>query len=192
MATAVFDEIPWANYSYSDVLPVAVLRDGGPFDEARVKLASISRRKYTWNLLRSETCSGYRRIDVDDFLVRARDLMYESFYVKDPRDFARTGVTLTQVSGLVYTLPTSITSENYRDYPIDDGNVQVYDGGSPANHASVDTDGRTITLSGAPGGAVTGDYHYYRLCRLDGEFTWTTTSNVWAETAPVIVEIVRD
>lgn len=69
--------------------------------------------------------------------------------------------------------------------------VQVYDGGSPVSHASVDTDGRTITLSGSRSGAVTADYHAYRLCRLDGEFTWTTTSNVWAETAPVIVEVVR-
>lgn len=129
-------------------------------------------RRYTLKFRRSE-CAGWLRSTLEDFF-RDRSYEHESFYLKDPADHAQTGVSLTLVSGTTYSLPTS--GEQSRHFPIDDTNVQVYDGGSPVSHSSVDTDARTITLSSSPSGAVTADFYAYRLVRVDGSFTWTNTS----------------
>jgi len=57
--------------------------------------------------------------------------------------------------------------------------------------SSVDTDARTVTLASPPGVglAVTADYDHYKLCRVDGEFTWTGQSSTSYETAVSIVEV---
>ena len=52
----------------------------------------------------------------------------------------------------------------------------MFDAGSPVNHASVDTDARTITFSSAPAGAATANYHYYRRVVMDGY----ERSRIWA------------
>ena len=165
----VFPDITDSGYSYSDVLPVSIRRVGGAAEEDRTKLASISRRQYTLKFRRSE-CTGWLRSALDDFF-KDQSFEYEAFYLKDPADYSQSGVSLALVSGATYSLPTS--GEQSRHFPLDDANVQVYDGGSPVSHSSVDTDARTITLSSGPSGAVTADFHAYRLVRVDGPFTWT-------------------
>jgi len=57
------------------------------------KLAPPTCRRYSWKL-RREDCPGFLRTDVDDLLVPLHSLQFESFYVKDPRDAFRSGVSL--------------------------------------------------------------------------------------------------
>lgn len=187
MTIAVFPECPDVGYSYQDEQIVHTLRTDGPYESVRRVLSPLALRMYT--LLFSLKTAD--RLVIDEFF---QGLDYESsvFFLKDPKDFARTGVVLTLVSGLTYSLPTTLTDEDYRHYPIDDSNVQVYDGGTPVSHASVDTEGRTITLSGAPGGAVTADFHAYRLCRLTAPFGWTQGAQSWFRASLSIEETLRE
>ncbi|MCA9640786.1 MAG: hypothetical protein KC492_08815, partial [Myxococcales bacterium] len=113
----VFDELPVVGYSYTDELPASIRRDGGPFEESRTKLAAIARRKYAWKLRRDD-CIGWERTEVDDFLVRLRSLLLEAIYVKDPRDYYRTGVSLGSGTGSLSVFPLPATGTESRDYPI--------------------------------------------------------------------------
>lgn len=187
----VFDEVPEVGYSYTDELPVSIRMDGGPFEESRTKLAALARRRYSWNLKRDD-CPGFLRTDVDDFLVQLRFLQFEAFYLKDPKDYARTGVSLGTGDGaeVTFSLPSSGTES--RDYPIDNANLVVYVNAVPATVSSVDTDARTVTMASPPGLglAVTADYDFYRLCRVDGEFTWTSASSTSYDTTVSIVEVL--
>lgn len=185
----VFDEVPEVGYSYTDELPVSIRRDGGPFEESRTKLAPVARRRYSWKLRRDD-CPGFLRTDVDNFLVQLRSLQFESFYLKDPRDALRSGVSLGVGDGATQTFSLPSEGTESRDYPIDNAALVVYVSGSPVAVSSVDTDARTITLAAAPGLglAITADYEHYKLCRADGEFTWTSASSTSFETTVAVVE----
>lgn len=147
---------PRHTYSYRDERPAVV----APFiGGGRQASSRASRAVRTWPLEFRFTAA--QRLTEEAFL-RAHGFGATSFLYKDLKDFARTGelVTLTLVSGDTYALPD--TGEYGGDYPIDNANLQMYDDGVEAAHASVDTDARTITLSATPGGVVTADYDYYR------------------------------
>ena len=161
----VFDEIPEVGYSYTDLLPVSIRHDGGPYEESRTKLAPTARRRYSW-VLRRDDCPEFLRTDVDDFLVRLRSLQYESFYLKDPKDALRTGVSLGTGTGAATTFSLPSSGQESRDYPIDNAALVVYVSGSPVTVSSVDTDARTVTLASPPGLglAVTAAYEHYKLC----------------------------
>ncbi len=188
---SVFDEVPEVGYSYTDELPVSIRRDGGPYEESRTKLAPIARRRYSWKLRRDD-CVGFLRTDVDDFLAQLRSLQFESFYLKDPRDALRSGVSLGVGDGATQTFSWPSVGTESRDYPIDSAAMVVYVSGSPVTVSSVDTDARTVTLAAPPGLglAVTTDYEHYKLCRVDGEFTWTGQSSTSYETAVGVVEVL--
>lgn len=191
MAFAVWDVGNFLELSYGhrDVLPVKELLVGPPHRREVVQLAPLARRVYTATQKRTAA----EREVVEAFLVEARRMGVEPFLFKDPLDHARTGVALTVVAGLVYTLPTLVTNEDYRHYPIDDANVQVYDGGLPVAHTAVGTDARTITLAAPPGGAVTADFHAYRLVRLEGRaLEWTFEGPALWGGAPVFHEVLRE
>ena len=186
-----FDEVPEVGYSYTDELPVSIRKDGGPFEESRTKLGALARRRYSWKLRRDD-CVGFLRTDVDDFLVQLRSLQFESFYVKDPRDAFRSGVSLGVGDGATVTFSLPSVGTESRDYPIDNASLVVYVAAVPVTVSSVDTDARTVTLASPPGIglAVTADYDFYRLCRVDGEFAWTGQSSTSFDTSVSIVEVV--
>lgn len=192
MPYATFDTCPETGYSYSDDFPVSVRMDGDYKQESRTLLAPISRRVWAWNLTLDDCASDYDRQTVQQFFVELRQLQFDPFLIKDPVDYARTGISLTLVGGTTYTLPTTIADEDYRHYPIDDANLIAYDAGTPATVSSVDTDGRTITLAAPPGGAVTLDCHAYRLARVDAPFQMQHQGGLIFITSVNIKEILRD
>ena len=189
MAYAVWDECAEAGYSYTDKQRVSIRMVGGALDEERTLLYPISRRSYTWTMRRDD-CADWLRTDVDDFAI-ARDFMYSPFLLLDPMDSARTGIAMTLVSGNTYSLPTTITDEDYRHYPRNDSTIVAYDAGTPVAISSVDVDGRTVTLAAPAGGAVTLDATCYRLCRIDNEFQWSNLSGVAFDVEVPITEVLR-
>lgn len=190
MPYSVFDEVPEAGYSYTDELPVAILLDGGPHEEVRRKLAAVARRRYQWRLRRDD-CAGFERTEVDDFLVRLRSLQFEAFFIKDPFDFAASGVSLGTGDGSATTFSIPSTAPELRHYPIDNAALVVTVAGSPATVASVDTEGRTITLASPPGvgAAVVAAYEYYRLVRLEGDLSWAHLGGATFEGTVALVEV---
>lgn len=191
MAYAVLTEIPWFNYEVDVELPVVNLQDDGPFDEYRVALAPIARRRYTWKMERHLS----ERLVVDAFFEKARKLSYSPFLLSDPKDYERTAVAIgVSTGGTVYSLPA--TGEEYRDYPVSGATFLVYDNGVlyAAGTVTVNTDARTFTLSVAiaAGHTVTASYQYYRLCRLDRAPSWSGADTDWFTAQPTIVEILRD
>lgn len=185
------DECPWYDYSYTDELPVEVVQTEGPFYSDRYQVAPLSVRRYSWHLKRTTS----ERLAVDDFLVRARGVLFEAFYLLDPKDGFRTAVDLGVGTGAktVFELP-ALPLEEGRFYPKDDADLVVRVSGSPVTVASVDTDARTITLAAPPGiGApVEADYNGLRLCRLTAPGTWTGIGADWWEVSFEISEILTD
>ncbi len=140
--------------------------------EQRASLLSRALRRYTIPMLPEEQD---RKNAIAFFDARGWSL--ESFLWKDPLDYERWSVELTQVTGNTYKLPT--TGPYGGDYPIDNSSMVAYDGPSVAAVSSVDTDARTIDLTSPPGGLVTLDYHYYRRVRLEpGSWTWEVPAPV--------------
>lgn len=126
---------------------------------------------------------------LEAFLI-AVDWRRVAFLLKDPKDYEAAGTALTLVSGTTYALPTAIGDAASGHYPIDDANVQAYDGGSPVSHSAVDQEARTITLSVSPGGAVTADYHFERLVKLQEALPMQGQKIDWYRAAPMFVEII--
>ena len=184
----VLSATPFPPYSYRDEQPCAVLRDGGPYEEVRVPLADISRRRYMFDL-------GRRNADrqtMDAFLVRARQLQYQSFYFPDPRDDALDGVSIGTGNGVAQTFYLPTTGENRRFYPADDDSASITVNGSPyVGEVTVSTDGRSVTLASAPanGHAVLFSGNVYRLCRLD-DLSWSVDYVDWATASISIVEVI--
>lgn len=187
-----FDECPWVDYTYRDELPIEILGDDGPVYTDRYALLDITRRVYSWHIKRTTT----ERAAVDAFMALARSVQLEAFYIRDPKDDARTAVTLEPAVGdgarVTFSLPT--TGEERRHYPRDDADLVVRVGGAPATVASVDTDARTITLAAPPGigVAVEADYNGLRLCRLSAPFDWKGLDAAWFDATLVIEEIITD
>lgn len=191
MALAVFNEPPWADYSYTDELPVAVLRDGGPHEENRIQLAGIAVRAYTWPMQRLPA----ERLAIDTFF-RAHKYQVTAFLVLDPKEIERerVGVSLGLATAgqTVFPLTGDLTEENYRDYPSDAHAFVVRRNAVPVT-ATVQRDARTFTLSVAAsaGDTVDADYVAYRLVRLDGEYEWQGVTNIWYATQLRLREILR-
>lgn len=186
---AIFAEIPDLHgYTAEDILPVTVMRYAGRGVEQRAALQSLARRRYVWPIRRTMT----ERAVIDEFF-RVANYEVTAFYIMDPHQYARTGVSLgtSVASQVVFYLPT--TGENSRDYPVDDAHAIVYDDGSPVTVSDLDTDNRKITLASAPaaGSVMTCDYWTYRLVRLLEPPKWMALAPDWFSCAPVLMEVVQ-
>lgn len=184
----VFTELPFLPYSYRDEQPCAVLRDGGPYEEVRIKLADTSRRRYMFQVGRRNT----QRQTVDTFLVRGRALQYDPFYFADPRDDALDDVSIGTGNGSATTFYLPTTGENRRFYPANDSSASITVNGSPfVGVVTVSTDGRSVTLGSAPanGHAVLFSGNVYRLCRLE-DLSWTVEYADWGTAAISVVEVI--
>lgn len=186
------DECPWFDYSFRDEAPVLVAADGGPYYSDRYLFGHLSRRVYAWHVRRTNA----ERLTIDDFLVRARNVLLEAFYVLDPLDPLRTGVDLGTGTGAktVFDLPALGTGEEARFFPRDDADLEVRVSGSPVTVASVDTDARQITLAAppAPAAPVVADYNGLRLVRLSNPFEWKGAGAAYFDAVLAIEEIIRD
>lgn len=186
---AIWTETPEIDgYSYRDILPVTVFAFAGGGTEQRAALLARARREYTWPMRRTKA----EALVVDEFF-RLRNFQIESFLLKDPDQYARTGVALgTSTAGqTVFTIPT--TTENARDYPVNDAHVVVYDDGTPTGATvTVGVDARTFTLSVAPtaGSVMTADYWTYRRVRLVEGPTWQKLAPDWLEGVVMLKEVV--
>lgn len=183
------EECPWFDYSYRDEAPVLVVNADGPYRSDRY-LFGLTRRVYSWHVRRTDA----ERLAIDDFLVRARSVSHESFYVLDPYDPIRTAVSLGNGDGVktVFTLPT--TGEESRFYPKDDALLVVRVSGAPVTVSSVDTDGRSVTLAAPPAGAapVEIDFSGLRLCMLSAPTEWKGAGAAWFDATLAIEEILSD
>jgi hypothetical protein len=189
MPVSVFSELPEIDgYEAQDELPVVVFRYAGRGVEQRAALQALARRRYSWPLRRTKT----ERATVDEFL-RLRNYSVEAFYVEDPHQYARTGVSLgtSVTSQTVFPLPT--TGENSRDYAANDSHVVVYDDGTPVTVSAVGTDARTFTLASAPaaGSVMTCDYWAYRLVRLLEPPSWAALGPDWLEAVLRLQEVAQ-
>ena len=184
------EECPWFDYSYRDEAPVLVASDDGPYQTDRYLFGALSRRVYAWHVRRVDS----ERLAIDDFLVRARNVMHEPFYVLDPYDPLRTAVSLGNGDGAATTFTLPTTGEESRFYPKDDSNVVVRVSGAPVTVASVDLDGRSFTLAAPPGiGApVEVDFSGLRLCRLSNPFEWKGAGAAYFDAVLAIEEILTD
>ena len=122
MATTAFTHVCEASYEYQDTQPGFVVGYAGSGTEQRVELQTISRRMYTWPMRKVSSVRG----TIDTFFA-ARDYTKTAFYVKDPKDFARTAVSLGTATSAQVTFSLPTTGEEQRDYMIDDANVTVKD-----------------------------------------------------------------
>ena len=187
MATTVFTGPPNVDYEAWDILPVAIIQYAGDGAQQRASQQAIERRYYSWHMTRT----GAERRVIDAFF-RVVNWSVTSFYIQDPDDQLRSGVTLgTSINGqTVFTLPT--TGHESRFYPKDDASVVVKDDGSTAaGTVTVSTDNRTFTLSVAPttGSVMTVDFYGYRLVRLDSRFKWRGLGPDWFECTPQFNEV---
>lgn len=189
MVMAIFTEVPEVEYEYGDSLAAATLAYAGSGKEQRAQLQEHQLRTYTWPMRRTAS----ERATIDAFF-RARFQTVESFLVKEPKDFARTAVSLgtSIASQTVFPLPS--TGEEGLDYPVDDeATFIVYDDGAPVGVASIDTDGRTVTLDSAPAtsSVMTADYHYYRRVKLVERFQWRWLAPDWCEAIPNLAQVIE-
>ncbi len=190
MALEVFSENPELDgYSYRDRMPLVTFAYAGARTEQRAALAEIRMREYVWPLRRTRA----ERDTIDAFFL-ARSGGVESFLVRDPDQYARTGVSLGTAAAAQVLFPLPASGENRRDYPIDDAHVVVYEDGSPTGATvTVDTDGRSFTLDSAPGAGVvmTADYWYYRRVKLTEDFEWRKLAPDFLEAQLALLEVVE-
>lgn len=187
MTTATFIQSPEADYDYTDTHPGFAVGYAGSGTEQRAQLQTIARRTYTWHMRKTAS----ERSTIDTHFV-AVDYMTTAFYIKDPKDFARTGVSLGTATSAQTSFSLPTTGEEQRDYMIDDANVVVYDDASPTGTTvTVNTDARTVGLSTAPASdsVMTVDYHTYRLVRLQAPFRWRMLAPDFFECFPRLVEV---
>ena len=186
---AIWTETPEIDgYSRRDILPVTVFAYAGGGTEQRAALLARARREYTWPMRRTKA----QALTVDEFF-RVSNFAVTSFLLKDPDQYARTGVSLgtSVTSQTVFTLSTS--TENARDYPINDAHVVVYDDGvATGATVTVSPDNRTFTLSVAPtaGSVMTADYWTYRRVRLVEGPEWNKLAPDWLEGVVLLKEVV--
>jgi len=190
MSISVFTANPDVEYTYRDNIGVTVLRYAGTAKEQRAQNHDISRRTYGWKMSKDKA----EREAVDEFF-RLRGQTVESFFIRDPKDNARTGVSLgTGVSGQTgFDLPS--TGENSRDYPV--ATYTIYKGGTAITliTINVNTDGRRFTwqggapTTGVSGQIFTADYHYYRRVRLAEPFEWAALAPNYFAANPSLVEV---
>lgn len=126
----------------------------------------------------------------------ARLLADESFYVLDPWDGGRrvdVEVGPAVEGQTVFALPADDELEAYRDHPLE-GTATAVVAGAPRGVASVDTDGRRITLASAAsaGQSVKVSYLAYRLCRFAPEVRWTADEPDWWKGTVEVREVMRD
>lgn len=190
MALELFDENPELDgYDRSDWEELTVFAYAGARKEQRAALATIAMRRYTWPLRRTKSEAA----TIDAFFL-ARSWGVESFLVTDPDQYARTNVALGTAAAAQVAFPIPSTGENLRDYPIDDAHVVIYEDGSPtAATVTVDTDGRTFTLSVAPGAGVvmTADYWYSRRVKLVERFEWTKLAPDFLAATLALQEVIE-
>lgn len=190
MAYAVFAEVPWVDYGYSDDLPVEVQAERGPFWSDRYQLADIGRRRYTLPFWRTSS----ERASFDAFFKGATVLYtWGAWLFEDPKDAAQTAVSLGTGDGSTTTFSLPTTGEQRRYYP-KQGSVVVRVAGTPVTVSSVSTDGRTVTLASPPAGAaaVEADYTGLRLVRLVAPYAWQAADQNWWNTTLDVLEVVTD
>lgn len=186
---AIWTETPEIDgYSVVARQPVTVFSYAGAGTEQRAALLARPRREYTWPMRRTKSEAA----TVDAFFL-ARNYQVESFLLRDPDQYTRTGVSLgTSVSGQkVFTIPS--TGQHAGDYPVNDAHAVVYDDGvATGATVTVDTDARTFTLSTAPtsGSVITVDYWYYRRVRLVEGPAWAKLAPDWLEGSVTLLEVV--
>jgi len=179
--------IPEIGYSYDQDFPVAIIRYAGVGTEQRATRQTIHYRRYAWPMRKTAA----ERALVDTFF-RIENYQVNAFYLRDPRDNARTGVSLgTSVSGqTAFSLPSS--GENLRDYPISTATATVYDDGvATTSTVTWSEDRRVAVLSTSPtsGSVMTADYHYYRKVRLQGTLSWKALAPDFYEASPEFWEV---
>ncbi len=182
--TSALTAVPDSEYDYQDVDPSITHRFAGTGTRQTIALQPISRRQYTWPMHRGTT----ERKSIDTFF-RARRYAVEAFYVHDPEDKERTGVSLgTSVAAqTTFSLPSS--GEESRYYP---STMTVYDDAVATTATfTVHTDGQTVGLSTAPtsGSVMTADLTGYRLVQLAEEFRWRRAGHNWWFAAPEFIEV---
>lgn len=185
--TTAFTGAPNVDYEWEPSQEVGIVTYAGSRYEQRASWQTISRRTYVWTMTRR----GAEARNIDSFF-RDRNQEVSAFYIQDPDDQLRSGVTLgTSVAGqTVFTLPTS--GNESRFYPKDDANVVVYDDAvATAATVTVSTDNRTFTLSAAPvsGSVMTVDFYGYRLVRLLTPCRWKGLGPDWFVASPQFKEV---
>ncbi len=191
MATQLFDTIPWPGASYEDEdTGTELLTEDGPCEERAIKTMPLLRRVYSWP--RGEKGEQATRLQA---FMAARTLRYEAFYVLDPWQSQRWNVSVGpgDAAALTFSLPLTLDRDEYRGFPVQ-GTVFARVGGVSRAVASVDTDARTVTLSGAPPGAgvtVHLDYQEMRLCRFGPSVRWDAEDHDWYKAEFAIREVFR-
>ena len=185
---STFTGAPEISYDHSPTLPVLVFKYAGRGLEQRAALQDLTRREWTWPMKRGIA----ERRNINEFF-RLRSQTVTAFYIKDPHDHPRAGVSLgTAITGqTLFTLPT--TGNESRWYPNGD-NVTVYEDGSATGAGvTTGTDARTFLLTVAPGtGTVmTADFDGLNLVRLKSPFSWTGEGPGWFSCEPEFVEVVQ-
>lgn len=176
--------------SYKDWPELVELGNGGPYQTPFVAARTLAQRTYTWPI----------GLDPAAWLVWSaflRTVGYSAspFLLLDPDEGdRRTAVALGTGDGVsvTFSLPTTVTSEEYRYYP-QQGTVDGMVAGVSKPLASVSTDGRTITFSTAPGNglAVTASYQGLRLVRLVDIDPVSSDDPAWKRTGMTLAEEIR-
>lgn len=183
---------PLRDYSWQDVPLMASWKRKGPLHVQAIELSPRTRRVWTWPILTDEV----QRASLQAFF-QTLGWMRIPFLLRDPRDGMRQ-VTLEPAVGdgatVVFSLPTSESSEDFRFYPADDGSASGYVAGAPKAIASTQTDARTVTFAAAPAGAasVAVLYRPLRLVRLAAPADWSSLSQVLSRPTLSLEEVVRD
>ena len=139
---STFTGAPEISYDHSPTLPVIVFKYAGRGVEQRAALQDLTRREWAWPMKRGIA----ERRNINEFF-RTHSQTVTAFYLKDPHDHPRAGVSLgTAIIGqTVFALPT--TGNESRFYANGD-DVVVYEDGSPtAAVVTTGTDARTFTPS---------------------------------------------
>lgn len=162
---SVFPFVPTHPYSRKRIDPTAIASFSGSPLTSRASFLDRDLFAFAWSgrftLANLET--------LEAFWVARRGPV-GLFYFKDPIGNPRTSASLgTAIAAqTVFPLPTGA----YRgEFPIDNGTAILYADASPVAIASVDTDGRSVTASSAPGvgKVMTLTYQHYRKVRFATE-----------------------
>lgn len=176
--------------SYRDWPELVDLGNGGPYQAPVVAARTLAQRTYSWPI----------GLTPEAWLVWATFLRTVGYGASafllldpDPGD-RRSAVALGTGDGstVTFSLPTTLTSEEYRYYP-QQGTVDGMVAGISKALASVSTDGRTITFSAAPGNglAVTASYQGLRLVRLRDLDPVGSDDPAWKRTTMTLAEEIR-
>ena len=180
---------PLVGYTDAVESPCVVRMEGDHGEALRVQVGPVLHR---FNV--SVALKNSERATLDAFLA-ARTYEKTAFYWKPPATYTRTAVALGTGDGVatVFTIPT--TGVEVRDYPINDATAVLKVNGVAVT-ATVSTSGRTFTATSPPalGTAVTADYTFMRLVRLEGGIEWTVENAAydWNTASITLVEVVGD